>query len=117
MLSELFTEDVILNLFKNLDPVSFKYNGQKKDLIHFGFLANKIKDIFENNNIDASKYSIIEEIEEEVVDEETHEKHKETILTLKYEEIIPILFLIIKILLRELNNINTRIENLEEENK
>ena len=115
LLSELFTEDILLDIFAHIDPISFLYNDQKNDLTHFGFSANKIKDILDKNGIDSDKYSIVEEIQDTLVD---HITQKETImkfLTLRYEEIIPILFLMIKILLRELNNINTRVEQLEEE--
>lgn len=114
-LSSLFTEDMLLTIFKNLEPIMFKYNDQKNDLTHFGFSANKIKELLDGFGLDSSKYSIVEEIEELVTDPETEEKSFENYLTLRYDALIPLLFMMIKILLRELNNINIRLEQLEEE--
>lgn len=113
-LSDLFTEDILLKVFKNLDPVSFKYNDQKDNLIHFGFLANRLKEIMDNNEIASSDYSIVKEVQEPILDKITGKIKKETTLTMSYDELIPILFLMIKILLRELNSINNRVEILEE---
>lgn len=114
-LSDIITEDVLISLFKSIDPITFKYNEQKNDLTHFGFSANKIKELLDSNGVDSSKLSIVEEIEDTLIDKETKKEYKEKFLTLRYEEIIPILFLTIKILLKELNNINNRVEYLEEE--
>lgn len=113
LLSDLLNDDILLNLFSNINPIAFTYKNKENDKMHLGFSANKFKEELEKNGFDSEFLSIVEETETIEKDPITKKEKIEKYLTMKYDEIIPILFLMVKIILRELNNINIRLTKME----
>lgn len=111
-LSSIVDDDLLVDLFK-LDPIAFKYKDVKDDVNHFGFSANKLYDTMKDHGIDMNDYSILEEVQE--TDPTTNIVNH--FLTLRYEEMTPIMFLMIKNILVELININNRLKEIEKYGK
>lgn len=114
--------DKLLKLYKEVDPITFRYKEevakyQDDALIHFGFSANKFKDAMEHAGIDSDEFSIVQEYEDRKKDPNTMEEIVENFLAMKYDEITPLNFLMIKFILKELININDRLKEVEKNGK
>lgn len=114
--------DKLLKLYKEVDPIIFRYKEevakyQDDALIHFGFSANKFKDAMDHAGIDSDEFSVVQEYEDRKKDPETMEDIVEKFLAMKYDEITPLNFLMIKFILKELININDRLKEVEKNGK
>lgn len=114
--------DKLLGLYKEVDPIIFRYKeevARDKDeaLIHFGFSANKFKHVMDKVGLDSDEFSIVQEYQDHRKDPETMEDIVETFLAMKYDEITPLNFLMIKFILKELININDRLKEVEKNGK
>ena len=65
--------------------------------------------------IGSDEFGIIQEYDDRKKDPETMEDIVETFLAMKYDEITPLNFLMIKFILKELININDRLKEVEKE--
>lgn len=119
-LENTITEDILLKLYAKLDPITFKYNDDSSDqpLTHFGFSANKLQDLINSTGLNANDYSLVQEYEDKKYNElNPKENIIDHFLTLSYEELTPINFLAIKLLMRELISIDNRIKEIEDNGK
>lgn len=112
----------LLKLYKEVDPIIFRYKEevakyQDDALIHFGFSANKFKDAMDHAGIDSDEFSVVQEYEDRKKDPNTMEEIVENFLAMKYDEITPLNFLMIKFILKELININDRLKEVEKNGK
>lgn len=112
-LEKMFSVEDIMFLFEYIDPISFKYGGIENDKTHMGFSANKIEEVLLGLDKNPSSLSLVERITERIrviSDNKRGEWKENTFLTLKYDELIPLMWLMIKILMNELHNIKTHKE-------
>jgi len=112
----------LLKLYKEVDPIIFRYKEevakyQDDALIHFGFSANKFKDAMDHAGLDSDEFSVVQEYEDHRKDPNTMEDIVENFLAMKYDEITPLNFLMIKFILKELININNRLKEVEKNGK
>ena len=71
----------------------------------------------EHAGIDSDEFSIVQEYEDRKKDPNTMEEIVENFLAMKYDEITPLNFLMIKFILKELININDRLKEVEKNGK
>ena len=102
--------DSLIKFYNDVNPISFRYKDNS-ELKHFGFSAQEIQNKLSENCVDkVDDYAIVEQ-----VIEKSKIKGKDVIdefLTLRYEEITPLNFMMIKYILQELLNINNRLKEL-----
>lgn len=112
----------LLNLYKEVNPIIFKYKEEvarlhDDALVHFGFSANKFKDAMDKVGLDSDEFGVVDEYQDHRKDPNTMKDIVETFLAMKYDEITPLNFLMIKFILKELININNRLEEVEKNGK
>ena len=113
-------EEGLLKIYASIDPISYRYNDEKhkNSLTHFGFSANKLKDVLTQIGLNTDEYSIIQSYDETITDPNNPKnKYIENFLSMSYEELTPINFLAIKLILKELININNRLKEIESNGK
>ena len=102
-------EGSLIEFYDQINPIQFQYKDSHDELYHFGFSAQEVMGALSCITTNPENFGIVEEVQ-------TMDKKKqvERFLTLRYEEITPLNFFMIKLLLRELYNINKHIKELEE---
>lgn len=113
-------EEEIAKIYASVEPITYKYNDDKHEtpLIRFGFSANKLKQVLEDIGLNTEDYSIIQEYEESEKDPKNPSNNIiRHFLSMSYEELNPINFLAIKLIMKELININNRLKEIEEYGK
>lgn len=89
--------DNYINLLKEINTVTFKYNKDTKNKTHIGFIAQEVEEAFKNNNIEASPVYIDES----------------GIYSLEYIQFIGILWKIVQNLTKRMEKLEQKNENLE----
>ncbi|MDD3121985.1 MAG: hypothetical protein PHC62_00550 [Candidatus Izemoplasmatales bacterium] len=106
----------LYDFYETIEPIAYEYrdDDRKVPLTHFGFSANKIKDKLESLGMNVENLSIIQTYEEIIKDPSNpNERVIEHFLSLGYEELNPINFLAIKLILKELNSIKNKLKEIE----
>lgn len=119
-LIDTLTEEGLLKIYSSIDPISYEFKEDQREtpLTHFGFSANKLKSALNDIGVDVSKCSIVQEYEEVNKNPiDPNQKIVEHFLSMSYEELTPINFLAIKLILKELININNRLKEIEDNGK
>ena len=103
----------LFQFYNDVEPISFQYNDAQDELTHYGFSAQNVRKSLEIISDDVENRGIVENTESIKRDKQTGKDVIEHFLTLRYEEITPLNFLAIKMILLELNNINKHLKEID----
>lgn len=85
-----------MKLFMELEPLMFRYKANGSNRLHSGFVAQKVKNSLDNNNISTTEFgAYVEDVADELFLKEAFGddaplKSTDTQLWLRYEEFIPL---------------------------
>ena len=94
-----------LNLIKNVQPVSYKYNNGTSDRLHTGFIAQQVEQSIINSGLTSQEFAALV-------------KNKDTgLYGLRYEEFIALNTMAIQDLYKYIEKLEARIKELEGDEK
>ena len=97
-------QDVEIDIVDKLHPIQYQLVNENDGKNHYGFLAQEVIKVFEDENIDSSTVGLVGNASYNDID----------IYTLKYTEFIPLLVIKCQTLQQELNDLKSEIKALKE---
>lgn len=111
-------EELVKNIIMGLNPVTYKFNDGTSDRTHYGFIAQDVEKLLEDNNIDSKDFAAFIKSPKIYIDINGKEVKEEGYdYGLRYEEFIAPMVKMIQIQQNEIQELKEKLSKLENKEK